>query len=146
MHPITNNGKKKIKGLCVLLAIALCFSLAVSGCAQADSSTISGNIPDDLTDKEWVDIVVKEINGSSVLGECVKSSGSAVREGDCISFNYDSILMPECSERLSMLFLGQTVRIYYSGSVMETYPLMLDEIYAVFSHTATDDDLNINCS
>lgn len=101
-----------------LLCLAFAFIL-LSGC----SKTINMN---NVFDEPNFTGIVDEVNKGSILVS-VNEDEDEIKSSDLISV----LLDVELKDSITDLKVGDEVRVYYDGSIAESYPAQVDKVYAI---------------
>jgi len=120
------------KKLILLLIAILLISAgaAASGCDAERSHDATGDVlySDKINEMEYIDAVVLQINGSSILARSTGGSSGAVGAGSELVFSIAGFAEDADFPQLKQ---GDSIRIYFDGMVMESYPLQLSAVYDV---------------
>ena len=78
--------------------------------------------------QDYFNATVLEIVDDVLLAECTECESAAISVGSQVSVNIDTI----SSEEIPLLVAGDTIRVVYMGEVMESDPIKLQEVIAIF--------------
>jgi len=109
----------------ILLAAAVLAPCLLTGC----SSTTMEVLPADENYEYYFDATVTDVYANNHLQvECIASNCGSVTVGSRVSF---SLTSAKEADSLQSAAVGDNIRIYFDGMVMETYPLQLAVVYLV---------------
>lgn len=111
-----------MKKLLSLVMVLVCI-LALSGCdneASNDSSDANG--------QTYFNATVLELNDGSVKVECTQSFDSGISVGEEIFVSTDVVAASGVPE----LAIGDGIRVVFNGDIMESYPLQIGTVFAVY--------------
>lgn len=120
-----------MKRLFALCLSVLLFTLSV-GCAPSDAQvtiTDVSDYPKIYGDGTSFDAVVLEVYENSLLVECTACPDNVMAVGSQVTFAPSRAIL---RDSLTSFYVGMKIRVLYDGSVMESYPLQLGEVYGVY--------------
>ena len=101
------------------LVFCLCVFLLLSGCARPMSMDTVGKEPNFAG-------VVEEAREGSILVR-VNEDEEVCRTSDLVSVSLDAAL----GDSMTHFSVGEGVRVYYDGTIAESYPAQVDTVYAI---------------
>ena len=101
------------------LVFCLCVFLLLSGCARPMSMDTVGKEPNFAG-------VVEEAREGSILVR-VNEDEEGCRTSDLVSVSLDAAL----GDSMTHFSVGDAVRVYYDGTIAESYPAQVDTVYAI---------------
>ncbi len=110
----------KHKLICMATAFILVIGV-LAGCGGKDPAT-------DLGGEDFFDGKVLEVGESSILVECTACDSGLISVGTQVYVSTETL----SAEGGMELSAGDSVRVVHSGAVMETYPLQLETVYAIY--------------
>lgn len=96
----------------------------------------SGELPEDVNGQDYFNAKVLEVYDNYVLVECLELTSGAVSEGSQVTVGKDVVAAKGAPE----MAVGDQIRVVHSGGVMESYPLQLETVYAIY---LLDEDGNV---
>lgn len=110
--------KKMLSFVMVLACI-----LTLSGCDKEPSKD-----PSDEKGQTYFNATFLELNDDSVKVECTQSFNSGISVGEEVCVSTDV----EATSGAPELAIGDDIRIVFNGDVMESYPLQIGTVFAVY--------------
>lgn len=90
---------------------------------------------DNVEDQPNFSGIVDEVNENSILVK-VNEGEDEIQSSDLISVSLDVKL----KDGITNFLVGDEVRVYYDGTILESYPAQVNQVYLIMLVTPVDED------
>lgn len=115
----------------ILMLLAVIFILGIAGCNKRESAE-----REDVNGQEYFNAKVTEVYDSILEVTCLDVTSGAVGEGAMVHVQRNVA----SANAVPDVKVGDEIRVVFSGGVMESYPLQLGTVWAIY---ALDEDGNV---
>ena len=115
----------------ILMLVAVIFILGIAGCNKRESAE-----REDVNGQEYFNAKVTEVYDNILEVKCLDVTSGAVGEGAMVHVQRNVA----SANAVPDVKVGDEIRVVFSGGVMESYPLQLGTVWAIY---ALDEDGNV---
>ena len=112
----------------VALVLVVLFVFSLAGCGNRSLNDI-------IRHEDYVTGIVREVYDNYIL-IFIENSGYPNGAACEVSLNV------EYKDSMTHFNVGDVVKVYYDGGIMETYPLRIGHVYAILLDTPADRSIN----